>query len=184
MSRLSALLSSRALLAALGCAVVMSGCKGTEPEPNITARIELARRHNQWAKQNMRDYAFDYEAIGMAPGPPLYIVVVNGVVSHVVNRTTGVELPVTPFYPTIETLFETAAGVLENDLFDARIEYDGARGFPTKIEAGSQAADAGFTIIAGNLSPLGLLYAQLSRPDYLRSWAVPGFRTRAMHTAS
>jgi hypothetical protein len=157
-SRFTATLPSRALLAALGCVVALGGCKVTQPDRELSARIEFVRHHNQWAKQNIRDYAFDYQTTGFAILPKLHVEVLNGAVSRVVIKSSGTPVQPTPTTPTIESLFETAANVLENSDYDVRIEYDEDHGFPKLIVVASEVPDAGYTITADNFTLFGMLY--------------------------
>jgi hypothetical protein len=156
MSRLSAVLSPSPLLAVLGCVVMLGGCMATEPNRELTDRIEFARHRNQWATQNIRNYSFDYQRTGYARIATIRVDVLDGGVARVVFRDTGILVTDTPDEPTIETLFETAASVIANDDYDVRIEYDPELGFPTLIVAESLRAEAGFTITAGNFELLNL----------------------------
>jgi hypothetical protein len=144
----------RALIATLLLVSGASSCKLTEPDGKPNALFELAARRNQWAQKNIHSYAFDYDAQGFAVFPPVRIEVLDDEVYRVTNRTTGVVFTEKVGFPTIDRLFETAASVLSNDMYDAHIDYDGQFGYPTRIDAASQVPDAGFTERAGNFTRL------------------------------
>ena len=153
-SRSFATRTSRSLVLGVVLASMLGGCNTTEPDPHMRALLEFTRRHSQWTQQNLGDYVFDYEVQAFARFSPVRIEVLNGVVYRVTDRATSQVLPNPPTYPTVDTLFETAAQVLENEMYDARIEYDDHWGVPTLIDARSPLPDAGYTVIVKNFTSL------------------------------
>ena len=148
------------LAMALGTAVVMavsiSSCRITDPDGQPDALLELARRQHQWERVNVRDYQFDYSVAAFAQIQPVRIEVGNGTIYRVTNLTTGQPVPNPSSYPTIDSLFRTAASVLANSNYDPHISYDRDYGFPTEIDAASMMPDAGFTVMARNFVVLTL----------------------------
>jgi hypothetical protein len=148
---------TRLLLGALFLVYISSSCKLTEPDGNPGAMLELARHRTQWTQQNIRTYRFDYNVENFfSQVPPARITVVNGAVYSVTNIATGEIIADKRGFPTLDGLFEAAAMALAKDTYDAHIVYDGEHGFPTRIEATSQAADAGFIMNARNFDTLFL----------------------------
>lgn len=147
---------TRSLLAGLLLAAPLSGCRITDPDGKPDQMLELARRRNQWQRLNIRDYQFDYQIAAFAQIPPVTIYVGDNSVFRVTSKQTGQPLPNPTSYPTIDSLFNTAARVLGNSNYDTHINYDGTYGFPTVIDAGSMMPDAGFTIMAHDFARLTL----------------------------
>jgi hypothetical protein len=110
-----------------------------------------------WQARGLRDYAFDFERQCFCVPEavqPVRIEVRGGEITEVRSRDTGEVVPLSPAIPwyTVDELLRQA-DVAQADGQEVRVEYH-ADGFPSQIEIGSLAADAGVIYNISNLSRL------------------------------
>ena len=144
----------RFLFAAL---LLLAGCtRAIAPadEPAATSTPEERR----WEAARLSDYRYDFEQQCFClreQTQPVTVEVRGGRVARVVSRETG--QPVVQRenlrWHTIPELFRMAAEARRNGT-ETKVTHDPRLGYPTRIEIGSLAADAGVIYIASNLRPL------------------------------
>ena len=133
--------------------IVLAGCAtapASQPASNAPER--------QWAASGPADYRYDFEQQCFClreQTQPVTVEVRGGRVTRVVARETGQEVargePLR--WHTVPGLFQLATEARGNGS-EPRVTYDPRLGYPTRIEIGSLAADAGVIYIASNLRPL------------------------------
>lgn len=138
-----------ALLLLAGCA---TGPRGDPPEG-------LAEHRARWEAQRIESYRFDFEQqcfCAREQVQPVTIEVRSGRVARVVSRESGAEVPLAPplQWPTIPELFDRIAEAEESEVEPRAIRYDPRLGYPSHVEIGSLAADAGIVYTVSGLRPL------------------------------
>jgi hypothetical protein len=121
----------------------------------------VAEHRSQWQAQHLADYSYQFQRTcfcAEAATQPVTIEVRSGHVSRVLSRTTGQPLPnadVQPgTWPTVDDLFQQIDDLQAAGTTPLVVRWDGARGYPTYIEAGTLANDAGAVTRTGSLQPL------------------------------
>jgi hypothetical protein len=102
------------------------------------------------------DYQYDFQRIcycGSQVTAPVTIYVRDGRVAHVFKRPSGEDVTSLPNadWPTIEDLVERIEEARRNGEKNLVVRYDKERGYPTYIEIGTIANDAGVVYTAENL---------------------------------
>ncbi|HEX8675220.1 MAG TPA: DUF6174 domain-containing protein [Longimicrobium sp.] len=105
------------------------------------------------------DYRYDFQRIcycGSQVTAPVTIHVRDGKVARVYKRPSGVDVTSLPNaqWPTIEELVERIEEARRNGEKNLIVRYDKERGYPTYIEIGTIANDAGVVYTAENLEYL------------------------------
>jgi hypothetical protein len=136
------------LALAAGCATVPAG------EPGVVSTEE-----RRWQAAGLRDYRYDFEQQCFCTEErrqPVTVEVRGGRVVRVVSRATGREVPLRDDlrWYTVPELFARVAEARREGVLPLEVAYDPRLGYPTRIEAGSLAADAGVVYLASNLRPL------------------------------
>jgi hypothetical protein len=134
----------------------LAGCAGASPPADPLHEVRSARA--AWAAEELRDYRFDFDRQCFCVREavePVTIEVRDGHLHEVRSRSTGEVMPrsdAVPWY-TIEQLFDHIAEAQAAGLQAVLVDYH-PRGYPTVIEIGSLAADAGVHYNVRNLEPL------------------------------
>jgi hypothetical protein len=143
----------RSTLLALSLAAAASGCVpgGTSPaSPQDTER-------QRWETAALDDYRYDFQQQCFCireQVQPVTIEVRDGRVHRVVSRETGsVVADPNLRWPTVPELFEIAAEARGGGA-EVEVRYDARLGYPTHIQTGSLANDAGVVYTASGLRPL------------------------------
>ncbi|MBD0319233.1 MAG: hypothetical protein ICV87_02800 [Gemmatimonadetes bacterium] len=142
----------RALILGL---LLLAGCATTSAPTQSGAGTAEER---QWRAAALADYRFDFEQQCFcieAQRQPVTVEVRGGRVSQVLARATGqpVSAAENVQWRTVDDLFRLIAEARANGT-ELRASFDPRLGYPTRVEIGSLAADAGVIYIASNLRPL------------------------------
>ncbi|HEX8359719.1 MAG TPA: DUF6174 domain-containing protein [Longimicrobium sp.] len=137
--------------------LVLAGCTRT-PIADAPDAGESPQAQ-QWESRRMDDYRFDFEQQCFCLREqtlPVTIEVRDGRVARVVVRTTGQDLTGRENlrWPTVPELFRLVDQARQSGTEPLVVRYDEQLRYPTYIEAGSLAADAGVIYRATNLRPL------------------------------
>jgi hypothetical protein len=134
----------------------LAGCAGVSQPADPLHEVRSARA--TWAAQELRDYRFDFDRQCFCVREavePVTIEVRGGGVHEVRSRRTGEVMPhseAVPWY-TIEQLFGQIEEAQAAGIQSVRVEYH-PLGYPSEIEIGSLAADAGVHYTVKNVEPL------------------------------
>jgi outer membrane lipoprotein-sorting protein len=137
--------------------LLLAGCSAASapvaPRPGAGTAQE-----QQWRAAALADYRYDFEQQCFCIAEqrqPVTIEVRGGRVSRVLARATGQPVAASENvrWHTVDDLFRLIAEAKANQS-ELRVAYDPRLGYPTRVEIGSLAADAGVIYIAGNLRPL------------------------------
>jgi hypothetical protein len=117
---------------------------------------EGVRERERWDAAALGDYRYDFQQQCFCVREqvqPVTIEVRGGRVARVVSRETGAEVAASDGlrWYTVPELFEVIAEARRNGVTPLVVRYDAELGYPTHIEAGSLAADAGTIYSASNL---------------------------------
>jgi hypothetical protein len=114
----------------------------------------------QWRSQNLDDYRFDFQRTCFctpASVQPVTIEVRDGKVARVFSRPSGQDVPSTGMvsaWPTVDDLFTQVGQASAARVAPLVVRWDEQRGYPTYVEMGTLANDAGTIMAASNLTPL------------------------------
>lgn len=144
-------------LAAAALVAMLPACAAI----TLPGNAPVSEHRSQWQAQHLSDYSYQFQRTCFcteAASQPVTIEVRGGHVSRVVSRTTGQPLPnadVQPgSWPTIDDLFQQIEAMQAANVTPLVVRWDGARGYPTYIEAGTLANDGGAVTNTGGLQPL------------------------------
>lgn len=137
-------------------ALLVLGACATAPAARPSAAA--TPQETQWRAAALADYRYDFEQQCFClreQTQPVTVEVRGGRVTRVVSRETGQEVArgENLRWHTVPGLFQLAADARGNGS-EPRVTYDPRLGYPTRIEIGSLAADAGVIYLASNLRPL------------------------------
>jgi Family of unknown function (DUF6174) len=107
------------------------------------ARLEDAR--SRWRHAAIADYSFEYRTIGFAAPVAARITVRSGAATDVADLGGGAFPLALVYAPTIETLFDTVEGALDDDA-DVRVTWDPELGFPAHAYFDQGEEGDGFTV--------------------------------------
>ncbi len=129
------------------------------PASEAGSPSEAAVQEQRWQAAGIADYRYDFQQECFCVREqvqPVTIEVRGGEMRRVMTRETGEDLATLPNlqWPTIDGLFSTIAEAEEQGRQPLTVEYDPELGYPTRIEIGSLAADAGVIYTASDLQPL------------------------------
>lgn len=138
--------------------MVCTGCRGgaaPELEPDSTLSTERTR----WESAALADYRYDFQQQCFCVREqvqPVTIEVRDGRISRVVSRESGAEITGMENlrWYTIPDLFGVVSEAQESGIEPLVVRYDSQYGYPSYIEAGTLANDAGVVYTASNLQPL------------------------------
>ena len=136
--------------------LLLAGCSAA-PAPATQPAAGTAQEQ-QWRAAALSDYRFDFEQQCFCVAEQrqqVAIEVRGGRVSRVLARATGQSVAASENvrWLTVDDLFRRIAEAQANQT-EFRVAYDPRLGYPTRVEIGSLAADAGVIYIASNLRPL------------------------------
>ena len=119
----------------------------------------VSERLHQWRAQNLADYRYDFQRTcycGLSARQPVTIEVHGGKVTKVTPRAGAEWMEGDPHvtWPTVEDLFQQIDAARASGTTPLVVRWDSGRGYPTYIEMGTLATDAGTVINTGNLQPL------------------------------
>jgi hypothetical protein len=137
--------------------LVLAGCTRT-PAADLPDAGESPQAQ-QWEARRLASYRYDYEQQCFCIREqtlPVTIEVRDGRVARVVVRSTGQDVTGRENlrWPTVPELFRIVEQARQNGTQPLVVRHDEQLGYPTYIEAGSLAADAGVIYRATNLRPL------------------------------
>ena len=129
------------------------------PAPDGTSPGAPAEAERRWEAAALQDYRFDFQQQCFCvpeQAQPVTIEVRGGRVTRVVSRTTGQDITGAEglYWRTVPELFRVIEGARRDGVTPLEVRYDPELGYPTSIEAGSLAADAGAVYTVSNLQPL------------------------------
>jgi outer membrane lipoprotein-sorting protein len=136
--------------------LLLAGCS-TAPAPTPQPAAGTSQEQ-QWRAAALADYRYDFEQQCFCIAEqrePVTIEVRGGRVSRVLARATGQPVAASENvrWHTVDDLFRRIADAKANQS-ELRVTYDPRLGYPTRVEIGSLAADAGVIYIVSNLRPL------------------------------
>jgi hypothetical protein len=149
----------RSAVPLLGLAVVyLMGCTAGSA-PDAEPRSELAAQARLWEAADLDSYRFEFQQQCFCVREqvqPVTVEVRAGRIERVLSRDTGADLFSDPnlHWYTISDLFDLISEAQRNDTEPLEVRYDPELGYPTHIEIGSLAADAGVIYTASDLEPL------------------------------
>ncbi len=127
--------STRRLRQALAAVYVLltlaCGSDGTGPEME-----RLAEQRALWEAQGLTDYFYDVRLVCFCPSRlGVQVSVLGNQVAAVIDLDTGTTLDATEaqLYRTIDGLFDVLEDAYERDAYDVDVDFDPARGYPTRI---------------------------------------------------
>ena len=136
--------------------LLLAGCtRAPAPTPQPAATTAEEQR---WRAAALTDYRFDFEQQCFCVAEQRQQVTVEvrgGRVARVLARATGQPVAASENvrWRTVDDLFRLIAEARANQS-ELKVTYDPRLGYPTRVEIGSLAADAGVIYIASNLRPL------------------------------
>ena len=139
-----------ALVLLAGCSTVPAVAPAGAPAPG---------EERKWRAAGLVNYRYDFEQQCFCVEErrqPVTVEVRGGRVARVTARATGREVAQREDlrWYTVPELFERVAEARRNGVEPLTVTYDPQLGYPTRIEAGSLAADAGIIYLASNLRRL------------------------------
>jgi hypothetical protein len=135
--------------------VALTGCAEREPPPDAAPGASPIRA--AWEARGLRDYRYDFDRhcfCVIEAVQPVTIEVRDGAVARVVSRNTGEEVErseAIPWYTIDELIRQVEEAEARGEEVQVARHPDG---YPTEIEIGSLAADAGVRYEVANLTPL------------------------------
>ncbi len=143
------------LLLALCCLVACSAGSSPGADP----QRELAAQQRLWQDAGWESYRFEFQQQCFCVREqvqPVLVEVREGRIERVISRETGQDLSSEPNlrWYTVADLFKIISEAQANDTEPLVVRYDPQLGYPTHIEIGSLAADAGVIYTASSLEPL------------------------------
>jgi hypothetical protein len=147
------------VIAGAACVLLLqSGCS-TGGAADDAPQGERALQQERWAAAAPADYTYEFQQQCFCVREqvqPVTIEVRDGAVMRAVSRETGEDLAGVEGlrWPTIADLFRVIVEAEANGVTPLVVRYDPELGYPTHIEAGSLAADAGVVYTASDLEPL------------------------------
>lgn len=105
---------------------------------------DLAAARSRWQQHAVDDYSFVYRTTGFVAPIDARIVVADGAVTGVENRSSGVVL-VPQTAPTIEVLFDAVEKAID-DGADTAVTWDPAFGFPVSANTTAGSETWGFEV--------------------------------------
>ncbi|HET6763289.1 MAG TPA: DUF6174 domain-containing protein, partial [Longimicrobiaceae bacterium] len=140
---------------ALAAVVALSACDGL----TMTDGAPVAERLHQWRAQNLTDYRYDFQRTcycSLTARQAVTIEVHGGKVTSVTARGGAAWAEGDPHvtWPTVEDLFKQIDDARAAGISPLVVRWDAGRGYPTYIEMGTLANDAGTVMNVGNLQPL------------------------------
>lgn len=143
------------LLLALSCLV---GCSAGS-SPDAGPQRELATQERLWQAAGFESYRFEFQQQCFCVREqvhPVIIEVRESRIARVISKETGQDFSNEPKlrWYTVSDLFKIIAEAQSNDAESLVVRFDPQLGYPTHIEFGSLAADAGVIYSASNLEPL------------------------------
>jgi hypothetical protein len=134
------------------------GCS-TGASRDTDQAADLKAKQQRWEAAAITDYRFDFQQQCFCVPEqlqPVTIEVRNGHVARVVSRETGQDVVAVAGlrWYTVPDLFRVIAEAQQQGVTPLVVRYDSRIGYPTHIEAGSLAADAGTIYTASDLRPL------------------------------
>ncbi len=135
--------------------VFLAGCASA----TIATDAAGTPQERQWQARAMDDYRYDFEQQCFCVREqtvPVTIEVADGRVRRVVVRATGEDVTGRQNlrWPTVPELFRLVDQARRNGTQPLVVRFDESMGYPTYIEAGTLANDAGIIYRATNLRPL------------------------------
>jgi hypothetical protein len=144
-----------ALLFLCGIVAACSGGSSSRAEPESRS----ASPERLWDEAGLSSYRYEFQQQCFCVREqvqPVTIEVRDGRIFRVLARESGQELSTSPNlrWYTISDLFTLVSEAESNGVEPLVVRYDPELGYPTRIEIGSLAADAGVIYTASNLEPL------------------------------
>jgi hypothetical protein len=138
--------------------LALSACSAA-PTPDAEPRGEVAAHERLWREAGLEDYRFAFRQECFCVREqvqPVTIEVRNGRIARVVANESGQDLSreTNLRWRTIPELFALIAEAQANGVDPLMVQYDPRLGYPTRIEIGSLAADAGVIYSAADLEPV------------------------------
>ncbi len=138
--------------------LALAGCTGgqrSDPEAQDT----LAAHRQAWADAGLDDYTYSFKQdcfCVLEQVQPVTIEVRDGRIARVVSAESGEDITgnTNLRWYTVSELFGLIEEAGMNGWEPLIVEYDAELGYPTRIEIGSLAADAGVIYTASGLRPL------------------------------
>lgn len=129
------------------------------PAPDAASPGAPAEAERRWEASGVRDYRFDFQQQCFCVPEqvqPVTIEVRDGRIVRVTARPSGQDITGAEglHWRTIPELFQVIEGARRDGLTPLEVSYHPELGYPTSIEAGSLAADAGAVYTVSNLQPL------------------------------
>lgn len=128
----------------------------TDTVPGTGQLVELQQRRTAWIARGIEDYRVQLQITCFCAGDirrPVLIEVRRGAVAKVWDLETARPVQDVSAYPAITTLFDRAIAERSRG-GHVSVAYDGALGFPARIEIGTLANDAGIGYTLGSLQEL------------------------------
>ena len=134
------------------------GCSAAQP-PAADPMSTVAAQQQRWQAANVDDYRFHFQQQCFCVREqvqPVIIEVRDGQIARVLSRETGQEVArgENLRWYTIADLFGLVSEARQNGREPLVVRYDPQLGYPTHIEIGTLANDAGVIYSASNLQPL------------------------------
>ena len=112
--------------------VVVASCRDAVGPRQQIAELDAAQRH--WRAQNLHTYAFTLQHTCFCGNVhPIYVVVLSDTVAGALDLQTGTAVD-PRLGGTIDDLFAFVHNAIDQRAALIRVEYDGAKGFPTTID--------------------------------------------------
>lgn len=140
-------------------ALVLLLLAGCATDPRGDAPEGLGEHRARWEAQRIESYRFDFAQqcfCAREQVQPVTIEVRSGRVARVVSRVSGAEVQTGPplRWPTIPELFDRIAEAEREGMEPRVVRFDPGLGYPSHVEIGSLAADAGVVYTVSGLRPL------------------------------
>lgn len=139
------------------CAAIASCSTGSTD--GAAPRLSVESQERLWEEARPTNYRYHFQQQCFclpAQVQPVIVEVRDDRIVRVTSVTSGQDVPDDPNlrWPTIPELFELVAGAETDRPDELVVRYDPRFGYPTHIEIGSLAADAGVVYTATGLEPL------------------------------
>jgi hypothetical protein len=138
-------------LAALALAAACSG------DPTGASLREVAVHQQRWKSQHLSSYTFTYQVACFCPpivNHPATVEVRDGQVVGVVSSTgEPVTAQMLAWWPTIDKVFEQIRQERDGGQSRLRITWNERLGYPTTVNSGWDAADAGYVMSVSDVHP-------------------------------
>ena len=134
------------------------GCSAAQ-SPAADPVSTLATQQQRWQAADVEDYRFHFQQQCFCVREqvqPVIVEVRNGQIARVLSQETGQEVArgENLRWYTISDLFGLISEARQNGMEPLVVRYDPQFGYPTHIEIGTLANDAGVIYSASNLQPL------------------------------